>query len=391
MVVESEGCTAVTLETYDKGRVRLPWAAAKRFVPRRGAGACDCTRCRATDSALAVQCAILLGARACAEPTARCTLRRPCRAGFLFSLLEDAHDKTQPVPLTPCFCTHAAVAIAANILLLTDASIRLGESLDMFCGERGAGGAGDTRATRNATWDLSPCELERAAACGRLSHQCLLNVLKSADFLDIECLRSTALLEVMERILQGTFPADLAADAFVLDALLAVVINRTQSFHSEWRASQTSRTGGRATHDDKAGRFFKFHHCTCTSTQVHWLLQQPVPGGVPVPAEAGLVCDFCLFAHAGSPFRVLTMLVKRGIIAGEARVLDLLLHDRAIASQCPYYFGPIAPGRVWGVRQMGNNCSKCGRTTARKSVLYARTSVLCAGKSCSLLPMLKRP
>ena len=59
---EDEERQVVTLEAYDKGRVRLPWAAAKRFVPRRGVR----VRLHAVprDGALAVQCAILLGARA---------------------------------------------------------------------------------------------------------------------------------------------------------------------------------------------------------------------------------------------------------------------------------------------------------------------------------------
>ncbi len=336
---------------------------------------CACTPARSARRTARVQSSMIYCSarvQACAQPTARCALR-PCRAGFLLSLLEDAHDKTQLVPLTPCFCTHAAVAISANILLLTDASIRLGESLDMFCGDAGdagAGGEGDRTATRNASERVaSPCELERAAACGRLSHQCLLNVLKSADFLDIECLRSTALLEVMGRVLKGTFPADLASDAVVLDALLAVAINRTQSFHSEWRARQSCRIVG-ATCDDDGGRF----HCRCTCSK-----RQPAPGGVTGSVEE-LVCDFCLFAHAGSPFRVLTMLVKRGIFAEESRVLDLLLHDRAIASQCQYYYAPspavqgIWPdtGAQFAQEKLANTrCDTCGSTPARKSVLCA--------------------
>lgn len=282
---------------------------------------------------------------ACAQPSAR------RRAGFLASLLEDAHDKTQPVPLTPCFCTHAAVAITANILRLDHASICLDESLDMFCGD-----AGDAAATRNASdQEAAPRQLERLAACGRLSHQCLLNVLKCADFLDIEEIRHTALLEVMERILMGTLPADLCSDVFVLDSLLAVVINRTQLFHSEWKASQAFRKGDEEVRPGACGTRLFDGCCTCAR-------QRPI-GELPGFER---VCDFCLFAHAGSPFRVLTMLVKRGIFAGEGRVLDMLLHDRAIASQCHYYYAPGVAGQGWVVRQKSTQCGKCRRDNCSK-------------------------
>ena len=93
------------------------------------------------------------------------------------------------------------------------------------------------------------------ACCRVLGSRFLMSVLKAADFLDIEGLRTTALLELCQRILGGVsenhrelpavlvphaqqeLPRELAEDSFLLEALLNVAHSQSPTFHSQWSAT----------------------------------------------------------------------------------------------------------------------------------------------------------
>lgn len=108
----------------------------------------------------------------------------------------------QVVPLTPAFCTLPAVSFIANFLRLEDACNRMATGLQAFSGEAEEPAPAGAGVRGEQDQHASLLQQPRRYACAALPSRLLMNVLKSADFLDIEGLHNTALLELMQRILK---------------------------------------------------------------------------------------------------------------------------------------------------------------------------------------------
>ena len=384
--VEEDDEARVTLETFDKVKVCLPWSAAKRCESPRFVRTSKNSRCLSHLNSLPLQNPrqglVGLGARCdwvVATQHVRVLASRPlyilCRARrscFVASLLEDSDDKTQVLPLTPVFCTYAAVSIVVNLLRLQDACDQLATCLRVFSSDAThVSGALLQNGFSKDGENLQQIQ-HRHAACAALRQHLLIDVLKTADFLDIESVRSSALLEVMERIRQPAGGAlQYQKDSMVMDAILSVVLTRSRAFHHEWRASCSKTLSDRYLCDcrghfaraDRSGR----NPTTALSVSngpehqhnsgggggalggalhaegsgnVGATVAAVEGGGVGAWAGAGageehVVCDSCLFERDNSPWKAMLQMARLDESSLDVRLLHLLLHDHVLQTPVP--------------------------------------------------------